>query len=62
MKIPNWAFQWKISVNPDPIKQQQKVALVGKYKSCHADKVSNATRYFPRYSVRLYETSDKHFH
>ena len=35
-KISNWAFQWKISFNPDPNKQAQKVIFSRKIqKTCH---------------------------
>ena len=27
-KVSNWAFQWKMSFNPDPSKQAQEVILV----------------------------------
>ena len=30
--IKNWAFQWKISFNPDPGKQAQKVIFSGRTK------------------------------
>ena len=36
-KISNWAFQWKISFNPNPSKQAQKVIFSRKIeKTCHA--------------------------
>ena len=31
-KISNWAFQWKMSVNPEPSKQAQKVIFSRKLK------------------------------
>ena len=35
-KISNWAFQWKISFNPDPSKQAQEVIFCRKIqKTCH---------------------------
>ena len=35
-KISNWAFQWKMSFNPDPSKQAQEVIFSGKIqKTCH---------------------------
>ena len=35
-KIKNWAFQWKISFNPDPRKQAQEVLFSHKIqKTCH---------------------------
>ena len=35
-KISNWAFQWKISFNPDPSKQAQEVIFSHKIqKTCH---------------------------
>ena len=36
-KISNWAFQWKMSFNPDPSKQAQEVISSRKIqKTCHA--------------------------
>ena len=35
-KISNWAFQWKMSVNPDPSKHAQEVIFSRKIqKTCH---------------------------
>ena len=35
-KIKNWAFQWKMSFNPDPSKQAQEVIFSHKIqKTCH---------------------------
>ena len=35
-KISNWAFQWKMSFNPDPSKQAQEVIFPRKIqKTCH---------------------------
>ena len=35
-KISNWAFQWKMSFNPDPSKQAQEVIFSRKIqKTCH---------------------------
>ena len=35
-KISNWAFQWKMSFNPDPSKQVQEVIFSRKIqKTCH---------------------------
>ena len=35
-KINNWAFQWKMSFNPDPSKQAQEVIFSRKIqKTCH---------------------------
>ena len=31
-KIKEWAFQWKMSFNPDPSKQAQEVIFTGKVK------------------------------
>ena len=32
VKISNWAYQWKMSVNPDPNKQAQEVIFSRKTK------------------------------
>ena len=35
-KINNWAFQWKMSINPNPSKQAQEVIFSRKIqKTCH---------------------------
>ena len=31
-KVSNWAFQWKMSFNPDPSKQAQEIIFSGKLK------------------------------
>ena len=41
MKISNWAFQWKMSFNPDPSKQAQEVIFSRKHQ-----KVSHTSIYF----------------
>ena len=32
-RINNWAFQWKMSFNPDPNKQAQEVFFLAKFKN-----------------------------
>ena len=32
MQINNWAFQWKISFNPDPTQQVREIVFSGKRK------------------------------
>ena len=34
-KINNWAFQWKISFNPDPKNKSKKFYSVKNHKNCH---------------------------
>ena len=53
-KINNWAFQWKMSFNPDPSKQAQEVLFSRKIqKTCHP------SIYFNNKSVKQV-TSQKH--
>ena len=42
LKIQQWAFQWKMSFNPDPTKQAQEVIFSRKYsKPNHPDLMFN---------------------
>ena len=54
-KINGWAFQWKISFNPDPSKQYQEVIFSRKLKN-----VSHPTpTVFKTSSTRLAKTSSR---
>ena len=54
-KISDWAFQWKISFNPDPSKQAQEVVFSGKLKN-----VSHPALVFNNANVSSCK-SQKHF-
>ena len=45
LKIQHWAYQWKMSFNPDPSKQAQEVIFSRKNnKLCHPDLIFNQTK------------------
>ena len=53
-KISNWAFQWKMSFNPDPSKQAQEVILSRKHQ-----KISHPSVYFYKNPIESV-SSQKH--
>ena len=53
-KISNWAFQWKMSFNPDPSKQAQEAIF-----SCKLQKISHPSIYFNKNPIKQV-SSQKH--
>ena len=53
-KISNWAFQWKMSFNPDPSKQAQEVLFSRKHQ-----KISHPSIYFSNNPIESV-SSQKH--